>query len=884
METKLYQAADIVLDGRMNEAVWNDVPTYTDFRRFKTHGGEFQPEKTYFKILPCEDRIIVGIKCVELGMEEALRNRFAKNSYGAISVQLFFCPSGKPFEFYQFFVGWDGQRMACFASEGGNIEPDPYAPVWRAETYTGEDYWSAEVEIPLTSFYMTPNDRWSDTWLINICRNRIGKGGGTIYSSWAPLEFRFREPDNFRSMGGFPIRPLENDVCISSAIVEVTEKTADGYKGVLTIQTVNAVADDFVFTTDCGETQRVSLQAGNNEFKTPCFFTNLGRNQVVLSLKRERDGLEFKRFYPVRVLYEPLVVQLTLPEFRNNFYPGQDYSKIVGKVITQKPVTVRLEGAGIPAQTVTPDAEGNFSFDTPNFEVGEAYLTATIEGCEVTKKIRRLAPTGHTMAWVSGGNIIVDGEPVIPRKMYGPGYRGGVAFNNRYATTEQHITKKFKRQQGDIQAQSLVRGSETSGGEATQDIMPSEEMFTKLDAIIEKNRDRDFVFYYLADEPDYRAISPIYLKNTYEHIIEKDPYHLVMICSTHASLFIDCADWLQAHPYVIPYNQEDGTRTYERPMCGVGKYIDEVVSLNRSDKCMGFLPTCYAYKNASIRYDYPTLDEMYTQVWAAMIHGGKSLWPYAYHGMNDRPCMYEGFRYLFSSFEALESLVLFGKRTQLYYAEGVEAALFDKGDEKMFVVVNFTQQPQTVTLDGIDGQWYNFRHNGMLSGNTFTLKPMETLIGTSTPKGTELPTYEEVTALIEKEEYRRTHTGSLLFDRFEDMKFRMPRNHRFQDNIKLVDGMLDNLGIELCDQEQNFFEIDLTKVNPTFTKVVVCGYQVDDLTVKVRIGDTETVPAVAEVITEEYATTVILQEPVSPEHLRLEFGKDLVELYEIQVF
>ncbi len=883
MEKKLYRAEDITLDGCMNEPVWNEVPTYTDFRRFKTHGGQLQPEKTYFKILPCEDRIYVGIKCMEPDMEEALSNRFAKNSYGAISVQLFFCPTGKSFEFYQFFVGWDGQRMARFCSEGGNIEPDPYAPVWRAETYTGEDYWSAEIEFPLSSFYMTPNAQWSDTWRLNICRNRIGPGGGTIYSSWAPLEFRFLEPENFLAMGGFPVRALEDDICISSAAVEVTEKTEDGYKGVLTVQTNNAVADDFVFTTNCGEEKRVSLDIGNNEFTTPCFFADLGRTPVELSLKRVRDGVEFKRFYPVRVQYEPLVVQLTLPEYRNNFYPGQDYSKIVGKVITRKPATVRLEGPGIPAQTVTPDAEGNFSFDTPDFEIGDAYLTATIDGCEITKKIRRLAPTGHTMAWVSGGNIVVDGEPVIPRKMYGPGYRGGVAFNNRYETTEQYITKKFRRSYGSVAAKLLIKGSEASGGEATKDIMPSEEMFRKLDAVIEANRDKDFVFYYLSDEPDYRGVSPIYLKHTYEYIIERDPYHLVMICSTSPALFVECCDWMQAHPYVIPYVNEDGSRVYKRKVCQVGQHIDQVSKLNRPDKCIGLLPTCYAYKSSSRRYDYPTLDEMYTQVWAAMIHGGKSLWPYAYHGMNDRPCMYEGMRYLFSSFMALESIVLFGKRTQLFYSTEAEAVLYEHGDEKMFVIVNFTQQPQTVALDGIDGQWHEFRRNRMLSGNTFTVWPMGTIIATNTPKGTDLPTYDEVTALIEKEEYRRTHTGSLLFDRFDDMKFNVSKN-RFPDYLKLFDGMLDNLGVELCDKEQNFFELDLTKVKPTFNKVVVCGYQVDDLTVKVRTGDTEIVPAVAEVITEEYATTVILQEPVSPEHLRLEFGRELVELYEIQVF
>jgi hypothetical protein len=419
------------------------------------------------------------------------------------------------------------------------------------------------------------------------------------------------------------------------------------------------------------------------------------------------------------------------------------------------------------------------------------------------------------------------------------------------------------------------------------DIMPSDEMLRKLDEVIEHNKDKDFAFYYLSDEPDLRNVSPIYLKHFYEYVADKDPYHICMMCFKQPLPYIECCDWAQTHPYIQPYMNEDGSRTYGEPVHMVGTHLDGVAKLNRPDKCIGFLPTCYAYKGHSKHYDYPTFDEVVTHTWAAMIHGGKSLWPYAYHGMNDRASMYEGIRYLFSSFETLEDIVLFGKRETLQRSEQTEAVLYTHGDIKMFVLVNFTQQEQTVTLDGIDGTaWYHFRHNGMLEGNTFKLKPFGAIIGTSEPRGEGLPSYDEVLALVEQKEYERTHTGNLLFDRHDEIDI-TSSSTIYPDRPKLFDGVRDNLGYELHlkeDQTENFFEMDLTKVAPSFNKVAVHGLNVDGMTIQLRVGDELTTPAVDDVVTEQYSTTILLKETVKPDGLRLIFPREKVELYEIEVF
>lgn len=885
MEDKMNQYG-IILDGKMDEPIWDTVQEYTGFNSFVTYGGQPQEQKTYFRILPCEDRIYFGVKCMEPGnMEWVEESKHYWNSWGTHDIELFLSPSGEPYEFYQFVITYAGAMKQYYYTENGNVKPEPYAPAWNRAVYSGEDFWSIEVEIPLSAFYWTPNEKWSDKWLMNVARTRTVSKGGAEYSTWSPTRSSFIEPEYFNTVGGFPMRPAADEVRMASALVTLKTKTETGCTGMMAVKAFTAEAGEFEFSSDHAEMVKLCLEAGDNEFTVPCFFAQEGKVEISLTLKRLSDGKEFKRHYPVRVVYEPLTVKLSKPQYRNNFYPGQDASEIVGKVVAENHVTLTLEGAGIPKQTTVSDVEGNFRFDTPDFQVGEAWLTASVGDFEVKKKIRRLAPIENTMVWIEDGNLVIDGKPTLARKYYGPHYRGGVCFNNRYDNDpDLHITTKVKRS-SQIQPQDLIRGSESNGGEATLDQMPSEEMLRKIDEVIERQKGKDFTFYYLSDEPECREVSPVYLKHMYEYIADKDPYHVVMIAIRGAAAYIDCADWFQTHPYICPYDNPDGTRTYVRPINTMGGYIDDVVNLNRPDKCIGFLPTCYYHSTTrryGVGYDCPTFDETIAHTWAAMIRGGKTLWPYAYHDINDSPRMYEGFRYVFATFEALEDIVLLGKRTTLTKTPTAEAVLYEHGEEKMFVLINFTQEPQTVTLDAINGTWHSFCHGETITGNTFVLKPLETVVATSVVKDAGLPSYQETAALIDRLEYERTHRDNLLFEATAAVEVSFSKKNRFYTKRKLFDGARDNLALELSG-EDIFLEVDISKENPTFTRINVFGYQVDDVKVFAKKGEECTQLTVADQKTEEYATYLTLQGQVNCNVLRFEFGKDLVELYELEL-
>jgi len=73
-------------------------------------------------------------------------------------------------------------------------------------------------------------------------------------------------------------------------------------------------------------------------------------------------------------------------------------------------------------------------------------------------------------------------------------------------------------------------------------------------------------------------------------------------------------------------------------------------------------------------------------------------------------------------------------------------------------------------------------------------------------------------------------------------------------------------------------------VAPTCTKAVVSGYNIADSVLKIKVGGEFITPEFADVKTEEFSTTYLFKEAITPEALRLEFFANRVELYEIELF
>lgn len=869
-----------ILDGRLDEPVWKSAKWEGGFHRVGKldidRRGPRPAAPTEFAILADTRNLYVGVRCHEPLIDRIPPDRPLGDFWSSDFVEVYLSPSGTIFDFYQFAVTLLGDgRYAQYYAESGNITPDPYAPQWFASVARGKDFWSCEFEIPLNALYMTRNAAWNTTWLVNVSRSNTLEHE---LSSWAEVRSAFREIKKFPRVSGFPQRRAEDDIAVTGAAADIADSRQGVLTGTLTLETFAAVAGDYTLEVSVSDGSRdVTLKQGVNKLKVPCSFNGNGRHSVGIALRHKASGSVYRREYPVETDFEFFKVRLTSPEYRDNFYPGQDATKIVGTVKSAKSgeVKVALEGAGIPkVEQILPEGGGAFAFETPGFADGTAQLVFAADGESRTVEVRKLPPSGHRMTWISGGNVVVDGRPILRRNMYALYYLGGKKFREKYDADDLRETREFSWG-GGLEAWRLIPGGERR--EAVKDAPPSAEMLAKIDEVIEKWRDKDFGYYYIEDEPECRGVSPVYLRHVYDYVSKKDPYHVIAMATRGGTRFINCADLFETHPYLNPYYDDKGVRRYGRQPNELGDYVEVFSSLNRGDKCIGFLPTAFSYPGGA----FIDFREYVLHTWAAMIRGGKTLFPYAWHEFGARASTYEGTRYIFSTFERLSDFILFGDRRELVRTPNYEAVVYRRSGDDLFVCVNLSTAPQRVAVKGLDGSFVEFRGDRTFDlSSPLSLNPLETIVATRKPCSEGLKTYAEVDADIEASERERLGRDNQLLGK--ERQIEVSSSHTVSTCWSLVDGNRDLLGW-LENKPNGFYEMAFPKFTPEFSRIAVHGYNLDGMKVKVRrLGAWEELKPVNEKKV-KYGLAYAFAEKIRPVKLRLEFTKRFVELYEIEL-
>ena len=875
----------IVIDGRLDESSWAKAEWKTGFSRANTVRGSRTPvAQTSFALLADSENIYFGAKAAHPAMEN-VRTMPPAPCCVKEAVEVYFVPDGGTFDYYQFLMAFDGTKFAMYYSEGGNIKPDPFGPLWDMKTVETDGGWSVEARIPLSAFYMTRAGKWKGSWRINsarCCRN-VTPEKKVDYSCWADGK-GFSDVPHFPLIGGFPARRAEDDVFIKSVIAEVKEPNRNGgLDAALKFSVFVDKPGSFEVKTDFSKPVRVNLKRGDNEFSVPAVLPGNGRILTTVALTRD-GGRMLGRTYPVLVDYQAIRLKLTSPEYRGNFYPGQDSDRVSGRVVvTGDAPVLTLEGPGFGRQEVKPGADGAFSFDTRGFVVGTATLTVRSGADTLTRKIRKLAPLegGHT-AWVEKGRLIVDGKPVFRRNMYAEHYLGGAAYREKYDADELYLTKDIVCNGLGLEPGRLIPGMEQK--EAVKDVEPCAEIMAKVAAVVEKALKSKSVYYYISDEPECRGVSPVYLKHIYDYVCEHDPYHVVLTCSRAGEKYIDCADWFETHPYINPHLDSDGKRVYTVPFNRLGSYVDDFRPADHPDKCIGGTPACFAYANG----DYPTFREYLANFWCEMLRGARTMYPFYYTDLGCRPSLYEGTRYAFSSIAALETILLNGERKTLAKTSEYEAALWTMpSGERMFAIQNFTGEPLKVSVPGLSGEFKEFRGNrkfnlSAVRSPAFELEPLESLIGVTGDRGRDLPTFAATQAKIDALEAERVGRDNQLLDiPPETMAVTTSRTESGTRNI--VDGVRDVLAWNDTRSKAPFYEISFSGTLPRFDRIRVYGRGLEGMSVKIRAGGEWRVLTPAATVTGTDLLGYDFGEKVTTVKLRIEFPKNGVELYEIEL-
>ena len=608
----------------------------------------------------------------------------------------------------------------------------------------------------------------------------------------------------------------------------------------------------------------------------------------------------------------PFGIALIKPSYRDSFYPGQDSSEIRGIVVPDSSFAAGSEIEAVLAieggekQTMKLKSENGagvpFVFDSRALpENGQAVLTVKLlsdgkEVSSVSRTIRRLRPPeGINAYWIEDGVLIRNGQPVYLRYTCAVGYRGGKAFDARYKADDFADTP-FRRRS--VEPRSLIRGIEDK--EARKDVVPCPELFEKVRKVVEKSRnDPDCDFYYLCDEPDYRCVSPVFLKHVYEFIRELDPYHPVLIITREMDRYQDAADVFTTHPYITPLKAM-GRRILTIPIHQIRNHLTALTKFHRPDKVVGFTGQFFSYICCGHPLaDYPTWGELESMSWSAIANGSRLQLPYAYHDLGDRPWIYAAYKYFNHSIKALEKLLLSNNKLPVKATDPedrIDVMLTEADGVTLLIVVNLKNGPlQTVVssehLKKFDSL-LEFRGTGSRKiGNgelELSLKPYECVVLTSKKMDEGLETRDQVMQWIAREEKARTGRGNLLFDKglSLDVKAHNLTRGTMDSTVyvrsKLFDGVRDvqAWSSRPKGKQPQWLEVHFWKDPPKFSRLGIYGSPVDKIVVKVWDGKEWKDIAAKSVENGEYSSLRDLGEEIATPKLRLEFPEGVpVELF-----
>jgi hypothetical protein len=194
------------LDGRLDDACWQTLPTLTGFRELKTDTPATARTEGWIGF--DDEAIYLAVRADEADMARVRRMvQGAKSAWTADNIEVFLNLNGDRRSYYQFVVNPNGQQWSShFESPRARTRWD--AP-WQAAAAMLDDAWTVEVRIPYTSLNLL--EFQGSTLELNVGRTVMlgDERGQTHVSSWSFSHGAFHQPRALGVINGFDPRRLD---------------------------------------------------------------------------------------------------------------------------------------------------------------------------------------------------------------------------------------------------------------------------------------------------------------------------------------------------------------------------------------------------------------------------------------------------------------------------------------------------------------------------------------------------------------------------------------------------------------------------------------------------------------------------------------------------
>ena len=160
---------NIVIDGKINEQIWESASIATDFIMFEPDNGKpISPDKkTEVKVLYDNNAIYISALLYDNEPEKIQRELTNRDVFGVsdhFSVHINGFNDGQ--QDFRFFVSASGVQMDCLATE--DYEDFSWDSIWDSEVTLTEFGWVVEMKIPYAALRFSKADK--QTWGLNFMR------------------------------------------------------------------------------------------------------------------------------------------------------------------------------------------------------------------------------------------------------------------------------------------------------------------------------------------------------------------------------------------------------------------------------------------------------------------------------------------------------------------------------------------------------------------------------------------------------------------------------------------------------------------------------------------------------------------------------------------
>ena len=276
---RLPESTTIRLDGKLNEAIWHQVPVSTDFTMQEPIEGGDPTEKTEVQIVYDEENIYLGVTLYD--SDPSAIKAFQKRRDAGLNTddrfRWIFDTFHDQRNAYFFEVNPNALRRDALISTGQGISFNRnWDGIWDAKVFIGQFGWSIEIVIPFQSLSFNPN---SDRWGVNFQRTIRRKNEDVLWTGYRRNQGVFR-PQNAGDLVGIsqvsqgiglevvPFGILDNNKTVTDNSTD-TETDADGGLDI-SYNIIPSLEASATFNTDFAETEVDQRRVNLTRF--PLFF------------------------------------------------------------------------------------------------------------------------------------------------------------------------------------------------------------------------------------------------------------------------------------------------------------------------------------------------------------------------------------------------------------------------------------------------------------------------------------------------------------------------------------------------------------------------------------------------------------------------------------